>query len=119
MDKCMALYALLFTNNDITRQEFEHEVRTNKILPVLTLDTEDGEPIIVPCFDNTRTARKFAQRNLPKSHPIATILLNEESVEQIEERGLKILIYRWERRVADICKLGMEILENTITPEIK
>ena len=115
----MPIYAILFTNNDITRREFEHEVRTNKILPVLTLDAEDGGPIIVPCFDNTNTARKFAQRNLPKGHPIATILLNIESVEQIEERGLKILIYDWERRVTDVCKLGMEILENTITPEIR
>jgi hypothetical protein len=118
MDNRMALYAILYTNNDITRRELEHEVITNKILPILTLDPMDGGPIVAPCFESVHVARKFAQRNLPKNHPIATILLNEESVEQIEAKGLVIYVYDWPRRLTDISKLGLEIIENTITPEI-
>jgi hypothetical protein len=119
------LYGILYTNNDIGTGELRREIRENKILPVLILRVdpeEHGEPnehVIVPCFNNLLVAKQFARRNLPKGHLIATIQLNQESVEKLVSKGYEIFVYTWPRRLTKYCHLDLEVIENSVTPEIK
>ena len=116
------MFCILYTNNDISTQALNREIRENKILPILILrvDPEHGEPehVFVPCFHSPLTAQQFARRNLPKGHIIATILLNDESIEALEAKGYEILVYNWPRRLTNYCHLDLEVIENSVTPEI-
>jgi len=120
------LYGILYTNNDIGTGELKREIRENKILPVLILrvapEPEHGEPneyVVVPCFNNPLIAQQFARRNLPKGHLIATIQLNQESIETLVSKGYEILVYTWPRRLTKYCHLDLEVIENSVTPEIR
>jgi hypothetical protein len=117
------LYAVLYTNSDISISDLNREILDNKILPVLILrvDPTPEEPqghVIVPCFVSPLVAQQFARRNLPKKHFIATIQLNSESLEALEAKGYEITVYNWPNRVNRSCHLDLEVVENSITPEI-
>ena len=103
-------YCILCAQNYMTYQDMVKECTKEKWLPVLVMRAAEDTPI-VPVFDNIETANKFIKRNLPKDWLCGTIPMSLRDATWMDEHGWKAIKFSFPRRLTDVVKFDVEILE--------
>ena len=104
-------YCILCAQNYMTYNDMVNECTTEKWLPVLIMRAGDNPNPIMPVFDDKETATKFIKRNLPEDWLCGTMPLSLKNANWMDERGWKAIRFSFPRKLKDVVKFDVEILE--------
>lgn len=99
------MISIICTDGQMNIGEIEKECVKGKWIPLLVLKEENKT--ILPVFNLQDVARKFVQRNLPKSWNHGCVLLSDSDIEVILKKGWIIEGFNFPRRLCDHPSMSM------------
>jgi hypothetical protein len=103
-------FGLFCAQNHMTIKELKEECTAGKWLPMLIMQADDNSPII-PIFDTVDIAVRFAKKNLPKEWVCGIVDIKLRDAKWMDEKGWKAIKFTYPRKLKDIVKFNVEILE--------
>jgi hypothetical protein len=103
------IYAIVCAQNEMSYQDVAKECTQEKWVPLLVMRADDD--LIIPLFEDVRIAKQFAKRNLPESWLSGVVNITEDDAAFIDAKGWNHVLYNYPRKVKDIVKFDIEILE--------
>jgi len=95
----------------MSAREIKAECSVEKWLPILVMRSEKEPGPVVPVFDSRDIARKFAKRNLPSNWLCGTVVLRRRDAEWMDNHGWHAKKLDYPRKLTDVVKFDIEILE--------
>lgn len=123
------MFAVIYTDGHVDLKALIRECPTDRWVPVLVLrhvpkegeeENKEDVPPIVPLLSTPETARRFAERNLPKDWPSAVVHLSPAEMDFIRRKGWAIKEYAYPSLVKSIpdTKLDFEVIELAEEPDV-
>ena len=116
-------FAIIFNDGNLLPNDFKSECQKEKWLPITVLREKATCETHVPIFNNSNTAHNFMKRNFnTKEVQSGILLLCDEDIANMEDRGWKMMPLRFPRRFAEghpEYELDVEVLELDESPELK
>lgn len=103
-------YCIIYAQNEMSYREILKECKNEKWVPILV--TRVDEKTFVPLFTSLQTAIQFIKRNLPKGSLVGTMDITEDDARFIDEKGWEPVVYEWPKKVKDIAKFDIEVMEH-------
>lgn len=116
------MIAILFTDGQIKLNEVYDECSQGQWIPVMVYRPKgqpEAPPTVIVC--NTEdTAKRFVKRNLDKKWLQGAILLGDEEIKWIKDKGWNIEVIEWPRKILGHPDLnvGFEIIEFAAKPDV-
>lgn len=110
----MDVLAIIFTDGVLTHGEMQKECKSGKWIPILLY--KDGESKIVPIFTDEQICKNFIKRNLPKDWNHGAIILSENNIDFLENKGCKFRNMTYPNKIP-FEKMTFEILELETVPD--
>lgn len=112
------MIAILCADGQLKVNDIKTECVKGKWVPILTYSIEGEDGTHVPLFHDDKTARSYIKRNLPKDWVHGGIVLTDEEVQWIKDKGWTIREMSYPNKMCDIpgLKFGLEILEFSSEP---
>lgn len=104
------MYCIWSNHGEMKKRELIDECQQEKMLPILVMRTPNEGPI-VPVFRNTKTAKTFIKRNLPKNWVCGLVNLTMHEAQLMDEKGWKAICYSFPRVLKDVLQFDIEIFE--------
>jgi len=116
-------FAIIYNDGNLNYKDFGSECRDEGWLPVAILRDKTSTDIHVPIFTNSNTAHNFMKRNFKtKEVQSGILLLCDEDIANMEDRGWKMMPLKFPRRFAEghpEYELDVEVLELDESPDLK
>jgi hypothetical protein len=95
----------------MTPAELKKECTVEKWLPILIIRTAGDDTPIIPLFDRMDLASRFVERNLPPKWICGVLNLQPSDAELIDSKGWKAIKYDYPRKIKDVVKFDVEIID--------
>lgn len=113
------MIAALCSNGQIELGELSTDCRKDKWIPIAIL-RDKNDSVIVPTFVHETIVKKFCKRNFPKNWVIGAVLLSDNDLAFIRNKGWKIMILDYPKLFTSHpdYKLDFEIIEFADEPNL-
>lgn len=114
-------FAIIFNDGNLSLRDFQKECRDEGWLPITVIRKDGDDKTHVPIFKFSETAHKFMCRNFDRKEVLTgIILLTDEDVIKMEDRGWVIEQMKWPRKFKDRegYRLDVEVFEIEESPEL-
>ena len=114
------MFALLYTDGQLRLRDIMKECVQEKWIPLFVYRESDSDNPILPVFNDQNIAKSFMKRNLPKDWSHGTIMLSEDDLNSIKEKGWTLQVFDFPRKIKDCVNIlmGLEIFELQEEPDL-
>lgn len=113
------MLAIICTDGQMQIADIRKECKSEKWIPIFVYKT--SEETVIPVFHDNFVAKSFIKRNLPNDWVRGAIILTDEDIAWIKDKGWKIREMTYPNKLTGLKDIQMtfEILELRSEPDFK